>query len=184
MEPGMKILRFLSGLLDRLFVVAGAFMGSQIPQFIHQYMQRLAGHVDELNYLIGNIRQLASHSNKTLEQYIDKFLSNGDPDFVQQGQFMQTVVGRWQDLSQTLAQLNDSSFWTRPYVFVSSLNPDIAKATFYSFVPGISLSIEGLYYTGLGLIFGYCVYHLIAWILCGLAKGVGSLFKRQEITNV
>ena len=43
-----------------------AFAGSQIPQFMQQYSQRLAGHVAELQQLIDQLRSVAAHSNKSL----------------------------------------------------------------------------------------------------------------------
>jgi hypothetical protein len=65
--------------------VIGAFVASQIPEFIQQYTQRLAGHVNELYRLLNQMRQVASYSNKTLDQYIQKFITSSDPDFARQG---------------------------------------------------------------------------------------------------
>ncbi len=105
----MRVFSFLGNLIDRLFVVAGAFIGSQIPQFMQQYTQRLAGNVDALQKLINQLRQIAFFSKKNLEQYIQKFRENLDPDVTQQGDFMQGIVTRWQELHQYLEQLTQSS---------------------------------------------------------------------------
>src|ERR1700679_1329642 len=105
----MKIFSTIGSLLDRLCVVIGAFIGSQIPQFMQQYTQRLAGHVDALQRLLNQLRQMASLSNKTLEQYIQKFKDTSDSDFVHQGEFMQGILSRWEDLHQALDRLTQGS---------------------------------------------------------------------------
>ncbi len=158
----MGLLNSIGNLLDRLCVVAGAFMGSQIPEFMQQYTQRLSGHVAELQRLLYQMRQVASYSNKNLEQYIEKFISSSDPDFARQGEFMQGILFRWEELNQTLVHLTQSSMWVRPYVFLKELQSDIAHATFANFQPGLNLSIEGLCYAGIGILLGWAFYQIIS----------------------
>ncbi len=174
----MGFLRVFGSLIDRLFVVAGAFIGSQVPEFMNQYTQRLSGHVAELDHLLQNLRQAAAFSNKTLEQYIQKFLTNSDPDFSHQGEFMQTMLTRWQDLSLSLQKMTESSMWSRPYVFFNYLNYDIAKSTLASYNPGLSLTIEGLCYTGMGLVIGFLIYQSLAKCLQMGSNRVVTLFKQ------
>jgi predicted exporter len=156
----MGFFRIVNGIMDRIFIVAGAFFGSQIPQFMQQYTQRLAGHVEELHYLLDQIRLIASHRN--LDQYIYKFLSSSDQDFVQQGVFMQTLFSRWQNLSSALQALNESSLFTKPFVWMKHFDYDMAWATLKSYQPGFSLTLEGIYYTFLGILFGFLLYQLIS----------------------
>lgn len=156
----MKILTFMNSLLDRLCMVLGAFIGSQIPAFMQQYTQRLGGHVAELNRLFDHLQVVAGQSNKTINQYIHKFLSSSDPDFVHQGEFMQNLEMRLQQLNQSLYQLTHSSLWDRPFVFIKDLHYDIAQSTFASFQPSLNITVEGLCYTGIGMIAGYAGYQL------------------------
>lgn len=156
----MKVFSFIGNLFDRLCVVAGAFIGSQIPQFMQQYTQRLAGHVEALQKLINQLRHMSSFSNKTLEQYIQKFKDSPDPDFVRQGDFMQGILTRWAELQQALDHLTQSSMWWRPYYFLKDLQPDIAHSTLASFQPGFNLTIEGLCYAGTGMILGWVFYQI------------------------
>ena len=157
----MRVLGFITSLLDRLCVVLGAFVGSQIPEFFQQYTQRLAGHVDELGHLLDHLRHLAASSNKTLEQYIQKFLSSSDPDFAGQGELMQGLTVRWEELHQALHHLTYSSIWMRPYVFIKDLQSDIFHSTLASFQPGFNLTLEGLGYAGLGIFVGLALYQAI-----------------------
>lgn len=157
----MKILRFFYHLLDRFFVVFGAFIGSQIPEFFQQYTQRLAGHVAELSYQVDGLKKIASISGKTLDQYIHKFMINSDPDFVRQGEFMDGILIRWQELNQALFKLTQASIWEHPFVFLKEMDYSIARSTYQSFQPGLNLSTEGFLYACLGILAGYGFYHLI-----------------------
>lgn len=154
-------MRLFLSMLDRLFVVVGALLGVQIPLFMQQYTQRLAGHVAELNRVLNNLRELAFQSNKTLEEYIAKFLANPDLDFSRQGEFMAGVASRWQHLSQALENMNTSSIWMRPYVFLRDLQLEIAKPVFYSFELGLNLTLEGFFYAILGAMLGFLFYKAI-----------------------
>ena len=175
----MKLLPSFGSLLDRLCVVAGAFVGSQIPEFMQQYTQRLSGHVDELHRLLNQMRQVAAYSNKSLEQYIDKFVSNSDPDFTHQGEFMQGMLSRWEELHQALFHITNSSLWARPYVFLKEFQYDIAHSTINSFQPGINLSVEGLCYAGGGILIGWAFYQVMSkCIICGFSR-TATIFKQS-----
>src|SRR5437016_4244626 len=113
----MRLLNSIKGLFDRLFILIGAVLGSQFPEFMQQYTQRLSGHAAELSQLIAKLNEIARISNKTLDQYIYKFLSSSDPDFVNQGEFMNDVVHRWQDLNVSLQSLSEATIWTKPFYF-------------------------------------------------------------------
>ena len=168
----MSFFRFIEGLSDRLFVVAGAFLGSQIPAFMHQYTRNLQGHIEELNHLIDNLIHFAQSGGKTFEQYIQKFLNSSDPDFIMQGEFMQMIEMRLHNLNEALVHLKESSIWSRPYVFIKEMNYDIAKSTVSSFQPSLSLTIEGLCYTCMGVLIGYLGCRL-------LTKSLRILYSRR-----
>lgn len=145
-------------IIDRLFGVAGAFIGSQIPVFMHQYEQRLSGHLHELSHLLEEIRHIALLSGKSMDQYINKFLNSSDPDFISHGKFMQNLVIRHENLSKALYDLTTSTLWSKPYLFFSELKSDIASSTLHSFSPGMSLTVEGGVYALCGLVVGCLVY--------------------------
>lgn len=176
----MKIFSFIGSLLDRLCVVAGAFVGSQVPQFMQQYTQRLAGHVEALQKLINQLRHIASlSSQKTLEQYIEKFQNSSDPDFIHQGDFMQGILNRWEELHLALEHLTSSSIWLRPYYFLKDLQPDIAHSTFASYQPGFNLTLEGVCYAGVGIILGWAFYQMISQcIVFGYTRAM-AIFKQS-----
>lgn len=160
----MRIFSSVGNLIDRLSVMVGAIVGSQVPTFIQQYMSRLEGHVEELQKILNQLRGAASISNKTLEEYIHKFIINPDQDFVHHGEFLQSLVIRYEQLNQTLYHLTQSSVWTRPYMFLHDLQHDIAHSTLISFQPGIQFNLEGLTYILIGSIAGWAFYQILAKI--------------------
>jgi hypothetical protein len=157
----MSLSRFVSGLLDRVFILAGAFVGSQAPSFMQQYFSRLSGHIDELHYQIQQWSQMAAASGKSLPGYIQKFAASGDNDFSRHGDHMQAMIYRLNDLSQAYQLIQESSLWSRPFIFISHVNSDILKATIYTFVPQLTLTLEGACYTFVGFALGYGLFHLV-----------------------
>ena len=165
----------IKNIFDRLSVVIGAFVGSQIPQFMQQYTQRLAGYVDALQTLLNQLRQFAFTSHKTLEQYVLKFKESGDSDFSQQADFMQYILAKHQDLQQTVEHLTQGPIWLRPYYFLRDFQSDIAHSTFYSFEFGFNFTLEGLCYAIGGMLFGWLFYHgLLRCLSTGYQKVVSS----------
>lgn len=157
--------KWLVTLLDRLFAVAGALVFSQAPLFIHQYSLQLAGHQAELNLQINTMRQAALQTGKSLDQYIQKFISSTDHDFQLQGEIMQAMVVRWNHLSETLSSLQDSSLFHRPFIFLQHFDTEIVKSTANNFHLGIPLNPEGACYAVIGVIFGFLTFFIIRKIV-------------------
>ncbi len=149
-------------ILDRIFVVLGAFIFIQAPLFIEQYQLQLKGHVDELSHQVEVMRQVATESKKSLEQFIQKFVADPDVDFSRQGQSMSEMVKRWRSLTDSMVALNKASVWIKPLVFITYLDYSIAKSTFYSYQFGLILTYEGLIYALIGMVVGYLLYSAIS----------------------
>ncbi len=161
----MKILfRFIFALIDRLILISGVLLGAQIPLFMQQYIQRLAGHVSELNHFIANLNALAAQSHKTLHQYIEKFELSIDSDFAAQGAFLSATLKRQMMLDQALQSLLAAPFWQKPYYFLTSLQYEIAKATLEIFQPGLSLTLEGASYMVLGGLITLGFYYFLLYL--------------------
>lgn len=173
------MLKWISGLLDRIFAAAGAVLFSQCPLFIQQYIQQLSGHATELRLQVNAIQQAATHSGKTLEQFIQKFVDSGDVDFVRQGDIMLAMVSRWYNFSDAYSALQNSSVFSRPFVFVFHFNWDIAKSTWHNFIFGLPFNLEGLIFALMGILFGYLFYFGLRRLFLGIWSAIKSFFKRQ-----
>ena len=172
----MQIFSLAKNIGERLSIVAGALFGSQIPEFIQQYTQRLAGHVDELQKMVNQLQGMAALSHKSLEQYIQKFRDNADPDFVQQGNFMEGLVLRLGELKGALVHLTEGSAWMRSFYFFKELQSDIAQSTYHAFQMGINFSAEGLFFACGGMVLGWAIYRFL-WRCCINAT---KLFKQPQ----
>lgn len=155
------MLTWLSSFIGKLFVLAGALVMSQMPLFMQYYTQQLAGRVAELQWQVEGISLMAAQSNKSLNQYVHKFLASDDPDFKQQGEFMQDTIGRCRDFSVSLTTLQQASVWTKPFVFLQNVNWSIVKATYVSYEPGLTLNIEGGIFVMIGMGLGSAVFYLL-----------------------
>lgn len=157
--------KWLLEITDRIFVVGGALLFSQLPLYMQQYEQRLAGHIDELRYQLDAIRKLALQSGKTLDQYIDKFISNADADFSSHGTFIHAMQLRFVKLSDALSQLNEASVFRKPFAFFRHFDLSMGKASLYDFKPGLLLTVEGICYAVLGMAAGYALFKLLKFLV-------------------
>lgn len=151
-------MKWLAGLLDRAFVVVGAIIFAQLPLFMQEYSQQLVGRTAEMHLQVNAMRQAAGLSGKTLEQLIQKFLGNVDSDVVRQGEVMQALVGRWHHLSEALSAMQESTLWSRPFVFLFHLNTDVFSSTLHQFHLGLPLNLEGGIYALFGMGCGYVIF--------------------------
>lgn len=155
------MIAWIISFFDRLFAFTGALLFSQIPSFMLQYQQQLAGHVNELNLQISLLRQIADKSGKSLDEYIKKFIDHSDSDFSRQGEYLQELVTRYVDLSSSYVQLKEADVWHRPFIFIRNLYSDIAWKTYDNYDFAIVFSLEGFIYAAIGFLFGFCVFFLI-----------------------
>jgi hypothetical protein len=165
-----RIFGMISSILDHLCGLIGAFAFSQFPVFLQQYVHRLEGHISELKLQTSIMRKAATMSDKTLEQYVQKFISSQDPDFSRQGEIMQGMVTRLQDLSQGLYELQTSTGVLKPFIFLRTYNHEIAWTTLDQFQPGLVLNLEGIAYAFGGLLLGILIYNVVIAILGGIYR--------------
>lgn len=166
--------------LDRIFAVIGAFFLSQFPQFYEQYVDRAKGHLEELRHQIALMAQSAELTGKTLDVYIKKFVTSEDPDIYHQGNLMQKMVDRAQELADGIVSMTQADLFTRPMAFLGHVQSDIANATVAEFKPGFTLNLEGFIYALLGIFFGYGILHLILRLIAGFWMLLTRPFRRTK----
>lgn len=169
---------WLTGLFDRVFAVVGALVCAQAPMFIQQYSQQLSGRVAELKLQVGAIAGAAAQGQKSVPQYIQRFIDSGDQDFILQGELMERMTLRYGNLSEALEDLNTTSIWAKPFVFIRDFNWDIASITFTDFQPGLPFTLEGLVYALIGIGIGYGLFSVIIAFVRLCYHGIVNLFKR------
>jgi hypothetical protein len=162
------MLSWISFLIDRIFVVLGALLFSQIPNFFVHYTQRLGGHVSELKLQIDKMQQVALKSGKTLPEFIHKFQSYPDADVSLQGSIMQDMTSRYKDLSTAYTSMLEATPLTKPLAFIQHLQWNIAQLTLQDFTWGFSLTLEGAIYAFLGMFFGYLIFSTFSYTIKNL----------------
>lgn len=163
---------FFTKLVDRTFAVGGAILFLQAPQFIQSYTQTLAGHLAEVSWQMDQMRSMAEKSGKSLTGLVTKFLTNGDPDIVFQGQMIDMLIEREATFSLAYRKLLEATPFTKPFVFISNLNWDLVKETWQQFKMGLPLTAEGIVWGFVGLVLGYLMFR-------GLAQ-VANMFRRNK----
>jgi hypothetical protein len=145
---------YVGNLVSGAFAAGGAALGSQLPEFVQQYMQRLGGHRDEAwRFLEGLIRAGTPHDNPIRVAAEQRFL----------------------DLDRALNEITLNTGFGRLVTFFENADWDIARAAGHAFRPAVPLTPEGFAFAGLGLVLGVTLFHLIvgtgksAWIMSKIA---------------
>ena len=148
--------------LERIVISLCVILSMQLPFFITQYTHQLKGHLDELKWQVQQMERSALLSGKNLDQYISKFINHSDRDFANQGSMMRRVSDRFEKLSHAWMQLNNSSLFNRPFMFIRYMQLDVFYATIDHFKMGISFTLESIIYGLIGILLGSGFYSVVA----------------------
>lgn len=155
---------FFIGMLDRVFAVGGALLLAQTPMFMQQYSMQLIGRVAELKLQVDGMIKAATFSSRSLQEYIQRFIDSGDPDFSRQGELMMGMVDRYEQLFHASQSLTTASVVSKPFVFVRDMNWEMMQTTLSDFQPGIPFTLEGLVYGLIGIGVGYSLFGLCSFL--------------------
>lgn len=167
--------KWLYEFIGKAFAVMGAAIGVQMPMFIQQYTQQLAGRVAELQLHIDSISKAAGLNGKSLSQYIQKFLDSADNDFIAQGNLLKGILERFFTLSDAMSSLQTASPLFKPYLFFAHFDTEIAKNTWQYFQLGIPLTLEGLCYALSGMLLSGLLFTGGSLLACILKRQYNRL---------
>ncbi len=143
---------FVGNLISGAFAAGGAALGSQLPEFVQQYLQRLGGHRDEAwRFLEGLIRAGMPADNPIRVAAEQRFLS----------------------LDHALNEITLNTGFGRLVTFFETADWEIARAAGRAFRPAVPLTPEGLAFAGIGLVLGVAAFHLVA----GTGKSAWTMTK-------
>ena len=166
-RPLRPLLSAGSKFVDWALCVAGAVLFSQFPEFFHQYLQRLGGHLAEARRQLEQFRRAAVQAGVNLDALISEVSAQRDPAVARLGSVMLETRARVDSLAAAESALRGASAWSRPFVFLRDLDPQIARGTWAAFRPAVPTTAEGLCYAAAGMVAMLAVYHVGAKMALG-----------------
>lgn len=143
-EGGRRVVGWFARKVDSLMaaVCAAVFAlaASQFLAFVQQYRQRLGGHLDE--------------AIRTREQVVNGEAYRGLTPTARE-QMADQLGSRVEFLLTGDVGLREATFLSRPFVFLSHLDREIALATLAEFQPSLPLDAGSLIYGACGLLLGW-----------------------------
>lgn len=163
------VVRLLAGLSSRVFAVVLALCAAQFPVWYGAYSNALSGARLEAQARYEELLREAAALRMSVEQFIERHESNGDPVFQASGRMHRTTVERFRRWSAMERALVEARGWERPLALFDNFDRDLARVT--RFEPGLPLTAEGAAWAFAGL--------LLAWSL-GALLGLLLLPRRFE----
>jgi hypothetical protein len=151
--------RLLDSLADRICVVAGALLASQVPGYISHYVQRLNGHVAEAQKNIASWQEIANRmTSGSLRLLISRYELSDLPEAVAAGEKCSADLVRLQTMEQALSAIREAPAWGRLFSFLRHMDPDIARAAMREYPLNIPLDFESLAYAAVGIVVAMLLY--------------------------
>src|SRR5262245_54485376 len=138
-----SVFRAGESMFDRILCVVGAVTFSQFPEFVQQYQQRLGGRLDEARHQLQQFETTARQAGLSLTDFIGRTNATTDPAVARLGGVMTSTRERVAALEHAQSALHSASIVERPFVFLRSLDTEIARGTWSIFKPAVPTTAEG-----------------------------------------
>ncbi|MEL6549188.1 MAG: DUF2937 family protein [Pseudomonadota bacterium] len=135
------------------FGLAGAAVLSQFPEFAQQYLQRLAGKVDQLEAQVAGLDAAAAGFGMTRAEYLaDLALSQTGAEAAARAEAGAALHGR---LSESLGAFREAGALGRLALVPEVADLDLARRTMGDFQPAVPLTTEGAGFAAAGFLAGW-----------------------------
>ncbi|MGB1262608.1 MAG: DUF2937 family protein [Cognaticolwellia sp.] len=135
----------INNIIDRCFFTVTFILGVQLPEFIQQYQQRLAGHLGEAKSQLAQFDLIADqHFDGNLITMITSYKGNSESSIISTGELIERLSRRVDYLSNHLEQITRSEYLNRVYQFIFNLDKQIASGTAESFSMAIPLELNAM----------------------------------------
>ena len=131
---------------------------SQFPEYAQQYTQRLGGAVDELRVITEDFDRAAAEGGLDRASALGRYEASNDDFLAGRGGSMTATFQRYEQLSTTLARIQNAGAIERFQSLPAYLDTDIGRRTLESYKPAIPVTMEGILYAGGGFILGYLFF--------------------------
>ncbi|MBV9112239.1 MAG: DUF2937 family protein [Hyphomicrobiales bacterium] len=154
--------------LSLAIALLAALAASQLPEFTQQYSQRLGGAIDELTRVVERFDKDSVAVGEERKGALARLAGSPDELAQRQSAAMAANITRLEALQAQQAEMAVSGPFRRIEAFLSDPDPQIAKATWDSFEPGVPATGEGVATGGAGFLLGG-----------GLTSLLGRIFGRR-----
>jgi len=135
----------INNVIDRCFFTVTFILGVQLPEFMQQYQQRLAGHLAEATSQLGQFEVIAQqHFEGSLTAMITRYKDNTESSIINTGELIERLSFRVDYLANHLAQINQSDYLESVYQLIWHLDKQIATGTAEHFAMAIPLELNAI----------------------------------------
>ncbi len=139
------MLSLINNIIDRCLFTLTFIVGVQLPEFIHQYLQRLSGHLEEAKLQLSQFSALAqSHYQGDLVLMVKSYKANSDPVIVDTGKVIEQLVDRVNYLDNHFNTLFNNDYVSQIQYFILNADLQIMQQTAKIFTLAIPLEINAL----------------------------------------
>lgn len=141
----MMAMRWLWKLTDKLLFTSSFIAAMQLPEFIHQYRQRLGGHLDEARNQLASYQLVAERNfDGNLQSLVEQYQASASSAFRDTGEIINELINRVNYLETLLTRLELSSLPEKIWLMSSHLDSEIAQGTMQNFIPGMPMNFEAI----------------------------------------
>lgn len=155
--------RKIDTLVGAILVAIAGMALSQFQAFVHQYLQRLGGHLDE--------------ARRNFRAVLEGELAPALDEAARQS-MLEAARARVADIESAYEAIKGADILARPFVFLGHLEPNIAMRVFEDFKPAIPVDATSLIYTGTGMILALVVYELLKLPFGRILRGHAAVGRR------
>ncbi|REL35474.1 DUF2937 family protein [Thalassotalea euphylliae] len=131
--------------LDYCLFTLGFILAVQLPEFIQQYKQYLAGKLSETQWHLSGYQKIADQNYQgSIPALIQDYLASGKQAIEQTGQLVSEMLTRKQSLTETIASLDSSSYIEQVISLFTNVNVKDAETVLGYYQLAIPLTVEAL----------------------------------------
>jgi|GEM_PF-2010801 len=164
-----KVFSPVFSLADRVICVVMAIILAQGPIYTNQYLNVLSGALKEATINYNEIKEKAKENSLSVPAYIDRHVNSTEEIFRDTGEVLEKSVKRYDRYNEAFTAISASNVFMRPVNLITHFDPKLNEAV--QFEPGVPVTMEGLGYAVIGILFGL--------LLIGLLKVIGRFIGRR-----
>jgi hypothetical protein len=135
----------INNVIDRCFFTLTFILGVQLPEFMQQYQQRLAGQLAEANSQLNQFESIAQqHFDGSLTTMITRYKDNTEASIISTGELIERLSVRVEYLASHLTQITQADYLNSVYQFIWHLDQEMARGTAEHFSMAIPLELNAI----------------------------------------